>query len=265
MTGIPHSKKHLLALLLIVATAATVAAAADPYLILERLLDRERIPRLLSTVDFGLSSVQPEQLEPVEGDFNGDRKKDMAIAGVYTLPGKNKAGEYFLLVVSDAEGKQPEKAQLRESRTPFYLHKPGTTGASDPGDQAFSFSPCINCSTGTDVRWNPDKRMFTDTAWLPGARIPVPMKTATAVDPKVADAALRIAGRLSDVHTFVESVARRGGDLVTRVDPIEGKPSTRVIVKIFERTVVGEELYDSIEVDTKAKRVVGRAGPGSAQ
>ncbi len=232
--------------------------AVDPYLVLEKFLDRGRIPRLLSTVDFGLSSVQPEALLPLEGDFNKDGKPDLALSGVYTLPGKTP--DYFLLVVGDSESRKPEQLFLKAGTRPFYLHKPATTGEGDPGDQAFSASLCINCSTGTDFRWDPVSRTFQEAPWTEGKRLQTVLAKNIEVDPKVADIALQVAGRLPDVKNFVDELGRRGSQLVTKVEPLAWKGQDRARVLIYERSQAGDELYDSIDVDTTARRVVKRGG-----
>lgn len=264
MNGFRKPTRTILALMA-VAFPAALCFATDPYLVLERFADRARIPRLLSTADFGLSNVQPEALQPVWGDFNGDRRPDVAISGVYTLPGKSGPSEkYFLLVVSNAgHRRKSEQLLLEEAKQPYFLHKPGTTGEGDPGNQAFSLSFCINCSTGTDFHWDAEAKAFRRTAWT-AKRFPQPVKVAPPreVDPKVADEALKIAGALPDVKRFVNRLVRAGAQLVTRVEPVIGKDGEpragRARVLIYERSRAGEELYDAIEIDTRRNRVIRR-------
>ena len=229
----------------------------DPYQVLDRAGDRDHLPRVLSTDDTGVSSVVPEDLLPVEGDFDGDGRADLAISGVYTLP--KKTGAYFLLVVGHAEAAKPDVLYAQDSATPFYLHPPGTTGEGDPGDQAFSVTTCVECSTGTDFKWDARRHAFRQTAWTAG-RIthvaPVPVAPETVSD-ATADKALRIAGGLPDVTAYVAGLKKEKRTLGTRVEPVRGQDS-QARVLIFEKTTRGDKLYDAIVVDVSSGTVVTR-------
>ena len=241
---------------MLVAAAGSLAAQVDPYAILEKIGDRERIPRLLSTEDAEMSALRPEALQPIEGDFDGDGRRDMAIAGAYNLPLQGQP--YFLLVAGDIEG-SPRVLYREESNVPLFLHRAGSTGAGDPGSQAFSMATCFNCSTGVDFRWNRGRSTFQKVGWKKGrvTRV-VPVRAAgPGVSDEVADRALKIAGRLKDVQAYVAELEVGGGKLGTRVEPVKGS-ADRVRVMIFQKLTKGEKLYDAIEIDVAAERVVRR-------
>jgi len=253
-------RSHWLGAIFLPAALFAAGAAVDPYEILEKVGDRPHLPRLLSTEDAGMSSFAPEALQPIAGDFDKDGKPDLAITGVYNLPARG--GAYFLLVAGDVESRLSVVLFAQDARTPFYLHKPGTTGEGDPGDQAFAVTTCVNCSSGTDFRWNPKAERFQRSPWRAGritrhTVVPVAPRADANVSEADADKALQIVGRLKDVQDYVSELKAGGGKLGTRVEPVKGAKD-RVRVVVFEKRENGEKIYDAIEVELAGEKVVRR-------
>lgn len=122
--------------------------AMEPHDVLMDLLPSDPIPRVMNTEDVpDLSPTDPQPLFTPEGDFNKDGAREMAISGIYELPGKGP--RYFLLVAAEKKGDlHYEQLFFREYPKPVFIHPPGTTGEADPGDQAFSISFCSHCEEG---------------------------------------------------------------------------------------------------------------------
>src|SRR5206468_3292 len=106
--------------------------------------------RVLNTLDIpGWNSSNPAPLFSPVADFTGDGEPDIAISGIFDLP-KNK-NRYFLLVATRSKSPTPfTQLFYKEVPVPVFIHKPGTTGEADPGDQAFSISFCWECDKGED-------------------------------------------------------------------------------------------------------------------
>ncbi len=243
-----------------VAAVSTTSASVDAYAVLDKIGDREHLPRLLTTEDANMSAFAPDDLQPVVGDFDHDGKRDLALAGVYNLPAKG--GAYFLLVAGSIDDRLPVVLYAQDGRTPFYLHPAGATGEGDPGNQAFSVTTCVNCSSGTDFRWNEKANRFTRAPWTAGrithvtVRPVMPDPNANVSEPD-ADAALQIVGKLKDVQAYVAKLKAAGGKLGTRVEPVPGATG-QVRVMVFEKRAAGEKIYDAIDVELAGGRILKR-------
>ncbi|MCB4757072.1 MAG: hypothetical protein LHV69_08630 [Elusimicrobia bacterium] len=237
------------------------AWAVDPHAVLEALLPQEKIPRVLNSEDIPeLRPNDPQPLFTPEGDFNRDGVSDIAIAGVYELPGPGP--KFFLLVAT--ERKDPvryEKLYVQAYGRPVFLHRPGTTGEADPGDQAFSISFCRDCQEGQDFYWNKRKRQFDIRPWSPKVKrfqkaVEVPGRI---VPPEVVDKAIQIVSQLKDVQKFTSDVKARGGALAVRVDYADKSEKTnRTVVTLSEKREGKEYLYDNVVVDIARGKVVKR-------
>lgn len=239
----------------------SVIHALDPYDLIESLMPKDTLPRVLNSDDIELQPNDPQPLFSPTGDFNNDGTQDMAIAGIYGLPSGNR---YFLLIGTEfINPVRYEKLFFREYAHPVFLHKPGTTGERDPGDQAFSITPCSQCSDGLDYYWNKKKKTFEAREWLKRVRryTQVPhIPEADLVPPETVDKALQIVGELPDVKVFVAGLKKAGKQLGTRVRPAEitGEAPSQVVVTIFEKKNKDDKIYDALTVDVEQGRVVKR-------
>jgi hypothetical protein len=238
-----------------------ITAAINRDLAIEALVPLKNHPRILNADDVGLRNTNDtEFLLSPEGDFNQDTLPDVAISGRFDEP--KLAKPYFLLVATQfVNPVRFEALYFKEFATPVYIYKPGTTGKSDPGDQAFAISICSNCSEGTDFYWNKKTDKFDLNPWrlrveheekkvsVPSLDIPV----------DIVDASLKIAGDLPDVKAFVKNLKQTGGIVGTRVEVEKSRrKSNRYNVIIFEKKEGKENLYDTILVDVKSKKVIKR-------
>ena len=252
--------RNLFALAALLLFSAPVLSAQDPrYAILESLLGKETLPRLLNSEDVGASPTDPRPLDSPDGDFDGDGRRDIAIAGTRALPGDHKP--YFVLVAAGQDGRPAyRRLHYEEHDRPPLLHRPGSTGPADPNDQAFSLSFCAPCDKGFDYYWNQDEQRFDRRPWR--AKIQRGTRPAPApqeIPEAVVDKALRVVGALDDVKRFVESVSKAGNRLVTRVNAVDGAPVEKSVrVEIWEKVGEGERLYDRLVVDLERERISGR-------
>jgi hypothetical protein len=225
---------------------------------IEALLSKDKFPRVLNSTDIELNPNDPEPLFTPDGDFNKDGIDDMAISGLLGLPGTKPT--YFLLVGTQLQNPvRYEKFFYKEYDRPVFLHKPGTTGDEDPGDQAFSITPCSHCSDGFDFYWNPKKKAFDQTAWIKRVRHFQQMThrpDEESISPEMLDKALKVAGELTDVKVFVAGLKKAEKTLVTKARP--NKYPSQVVLSIFEKKKAKEILYDEITVDVEAGGVVKR-------
>jgi len=237
-----------------------LSAGVEVYDYLESMVSKEKLPRILNTDD--LEDFHPNDPQPLfspVGDFNGDEKKDLAISGIYDLPGEGP--KYFLLVATLI--KPPNKFKelyFNEFHAPVYLYKPGTTGEGDPGDQAFSISLCSQCSEGHDFFWDDNTQTFTIKKWTAQEKRFQVKQTVPAeeIPEDLVEQALEIVGKLEDVRLFVKELKARGGELVTRVEAPQSKRKNRYWVKIIERIEGEDILYDRILVDIKKAKILKR-------
>lgn len=234
----------------------------EPYNLIEALIAKDSLPRVLNSTDIDLNPNDPQPLFSPMGDFNGDGIPDMAISGIYGLPQKNR---YFLLVgTQHSNPVRYQKLFFAEYDKPIFLHKPGTTGEKDPGDQAFAVTFCSGCTDGLDFTWDSEKKSFNQTSWekrfrrfesLP--RIP----ENEEVPPETVDKALQIVGDLTDVKVFVAGIKKAKKQLGTRVmrtGTPEQRTDSQVTVQIFERKKKGETLYDELIVDVVGGKILKR-------
>lgn len=234
------------------------SSSFNPYDMLDELLPRKTQPRVLNTDDLApLKGTDPRSLLTLEGDFNGDGNEDWALSGTFNFPEKDHP--YFLLVGTKIGG-EFKVLHYRTTSTPAFLHKPGTTGEGDPGDQTFSVSFCIECEKGFDYYWDPKKSAFRIVEWK---RTAVPSSTPTPppeVPMKAVDLSLHIVGKLEDVKVYVAALKKLNKKLGTRVSwDATDKRKRRVWVTIFEKAGGNEKIYDRLLVDLKRKRVVRRS------
>ncbi len=228
---------------------------------IDALVAKTNLPRVLNSTDININPNDPQPLFTPAGDFNKDGIPDMAISGIYGLPSKN---QYFLLVGTQFQNPvRSEALFFREYSQPVFLHKPGTTGDKDPGDQAFAITACSNCSDGFDFFWDPKQKTFNQVPWVKRVRHYQEIKPASpsdAVPPEVVDQALQIVGELPDIRIFVAGLQKTGKQLGTRVKQakLPEAEATVVVVEVFEKKKKGENLYDALTVDVKEKKVVKR-------
>jgi len=237
------------------------ARAMDPQDVLEDLLPAENNPRVLNTEDIPeLSPSDPQPLFTPMGDFDSDGNQDMAISGIYDLT--TRTTRHFLLVATKLKN-SPHYAQLfyKEYPMPVFLHRAGTTGEADPGDQAFSISFCSNCDQGYDFYWNPVKKEFDLRLWKSGMKrvqkpVLVPARQVPAIE---VDLAIKIISQLNDVQTYIKDGKARQGAIGVRVDFADKSEQTRRYnVVLFEKKKSGEDVYDRLLVNTKNMRVLKR-------
>ena len=243
------------------AFSETTSAPIDPYPYIDALAPSHKHPRVLTTEDLpAMSTASLRPLVAPQGDFNADGLADLAISGVYGLP--DGGPRYFLLVATRRTDPIRFEALLfEESDAPHILHRAGTTGPADPGDQAFSVSSCWDCEKGFDLTWNARKRAFDRKPWkageIRGTRT-VTVPGAPDLPEDLVDRALKIVGTLPDVQAFVAEVKDRGTELVTRARAAKPGSTDKAIVEILERTSEGEAVYDRISVDLRKERVIRR-------
>lgn len=238
---------------------------------IDALVPADNLPRLLNSQD--VPSLKPTDPQPVfapEGDFNHDGSTDIAISGLYTL--KENGKRYFLLVATVQGLGRYKKLFFEDYDTPVFLHKAGTTGEADPGDQAFSMTFCADCAQGTDFYWDKKTSRFRSEPWTEKTQRRQEMVTVAALDvpAELADKALQVAGKIPDVVAFTEGVKKAGKTFGVRVeftDPSNAAAPLRV--RIYEKKGTGEKLYDAIDVDVEnmkvVKRRLTRAGRGSGK
>ncbi len=250
-----------LSLFFVALSLAAPAWAIDHYAVLEALTSKEKLPRLLNSDD--LPDLQPWDPQPLlspSGDFNADGAEDVAITGIYALASSNT--RYFLLV--GTQRKDPlrfARLTYQEYAKPVFIHRPGTTGEEDPGDQAFSISLCAHCQEGWDFYWDAKEKKFRRVKWIPNSkrleRKPAP--PTLDVPPEVAEEALRIVASLKDVKEYVRTLEEEGRAFGVRAEaPTGAGPTDRTRVLIFEKKDGREILYDRIWVDVKGGRVISR-------
>ncbi|MCG3203354.1 MAG: hypothetical protein KCHDKBKB_00010 [Elusimicrobia bacterium] len=242
--------------------AVDILNAFEAYDLIDAVLSKEKQPRILNSADIELKPQDPQPLFSPSGDFNGDGLMDMAIAGIYGFPKKEA---YFLLVGTQLQNPVRYKTLFfKEYSKPIFIHKPGTTGVKDPGNQAFSTTPCSDCTDGTDYHWNKERESFDLRPWESRMReyknLPH-IPELDMVSPETVDKALQIVGNLTDVKLFIAGLKKSKRDLGTRVKPAGLKsttPATQVRVQIFEKKKGGEKLYDEILVDVESGKVLSR-------
>ena len=238
----------------------SVAYAIEPYQALEGVLSKENLPRLLNTVDLKyLDTSDPEPIYFPIHDFNQDGFQDIAISGIYDLP--KGTSRYFLLVAGSTEKPQKFKTLFfKEYGNPVLIHKRGTTGAGDPGDQAFSISFCVRCEKGKDFYWNKQTKKFILKPWTnQKLRIPLPSPPKEVQVPDdIVDKVFKVVGQLKDVQVYIQAVKKKGSQLGTRVTFHEKKKKNIYWVKIFEKKEGKEIPYDRILVDVKKMKVIKR-------
>lgn len=231
--------------------------ASDPYALIDAFLPKEKMPRILNSQDI---PILPEKnalplFSPI-GDFNKDGVEDMAISGIYGFPGGGN--RYFLLVGTILKNPvRYEKLYFEEMAFPLFIHKPGSTGEGDQGDQAFSISTCTQCEHGIDFYW--DRKEFKKRAWKPLEKRGVRLVETPApqVPDEAADKAFQVVGRLNDVKRYIERLKKKGAHLGVRVEPDKEKDEI-IWVKIFEKERGPKDLYDSIGVHVGEMKVVKR-------
>lgn len=216
------------------------------------------LPRVLNTQDIpDLRPTDPQPTFAPEGDFDKDGSTDIAISGLYTL--KEGKKRYFLLVAG-AEGRRFKQLFLEEYETPVFLHRPGSTGEADPGDQAFSATFCIECAQGQDFYWQKSTGRFRQVLWKEKTQrlkkmVQVPAKD---VPPEEADKALRLIGGLKDVIDFTTKMSKEGRTFGVRVEYADEKKPSQYRVKIYEKRQGEEKIYDDILVDLEKMVVLHR-------
>ncbi len=235
-------------------------AAIDPYDAISWLLPQENHPRVLNTDDLAVMNIQtPFALLSPVGDFNKDRKEEIAISGIYDLLQEGDK-KYFLLVAGPAKkAREYQMLHWELSRTPIFIHLPGTTGQGDPNDQAFSTSFCIGCDQGFDFYWDNKMGNFIKKAWSHRLRKETPGPLPEEVSTEDADKALKIAGQNKEVAKFIQEVQNREGQLKVQIWPEKkGKENGRFWVKVIEIQNEKESASEKILVDNKRNRIVKR-------
>lgn len=236
--------------------------AFETYDLIEALLPHEKLPRVLNSIDIDLNPNDPQPMFSPMGDFNADGIPDMAIVGTY---GPLKKNITFLLVGTQFQNPiRYQQLFFKEYPQPVFLHKPGTTGEKDPGDQAFSITSCSQCTDGIDFYWDNKKQTFELRPWEKRFRryqnVPH-MPELDLVAPEIVDKALQLVGNLTDVKIFVAGLKKAKKHLGTRVKPsgIRGVvPETQVIVEIFEKKKDRKKVYDEVTVDVETGMVIER-------
>jgi len=231
--------------------------AFDPYGVIERVIPRQHVPRLLNTLDVEtLHSNNPQPLLSPEGDFNQDKKGDLALTGKYELPPGSKP--YFLLVATPQKNTY-QKLYFEEFDKPPLLHKGGTTGEGDPKNQAFSLSFCTQCDEGWDYYWDRNKQTFVRKSWgVKRMATPSFQKEGPVVSTATVDTALRLVGGLKDVQDYVKELKKRGGELRTTVEFENPSYQEQYWVRIFERKGKKEIEYDRLLVNIKSLQILKR-------
>ncbi len=230
------------------------------------------VPRLLNSTDIDLQPNDPQPLFSPIGDFNNDGIPDMAISGIYELP--SSKNRYFLLVGTQFEKPlRYERMYFKEFDKPVFLHKPGTTGEKDSGDQCFSVTFCAECTDGIDFYWSPKTHSFDERPWEKRFRRYTHVSYMPAereVPDEMVDRALKVVGNLDDVKIFVAGLKKSGKKLGTRVRAVSNEaepadpnaPIQTVTVEIFEKKKDAEKLYDEVTVDVTKDVVVSRKTKG---
>lgn len=251
----------VLLLLAFLLPAPLAAEPFDPYALIEAYAANDKHPRVLNSDDIKINPTDPQPLFTPDGDFNGDGIQDMAIAGIYDLPTDKK--KYFLLV--GTQWKAPiryERWYFQEYDHPVFLHKAGTTGEGDPGNQAFSATDCAGCTSGVDFVWNKKKNAFDQKPWAKRIRRYEAVAVRPASQPvpdEVVDHALQVVGALKDVQFFVAGLKKKKGQLGTRVESTWDAPvEERVKVLVFEKKEKTEKMYDVFTVDLKTDTILKR-------
>jgi len=239
----------------------SASASFDLYGVLESAVGNKFQPRVLNSAD--IPPLQPNDPEPLfspEGDFNKDGVPDVAISGIFGL--KQAGPLYFLLVATQKEDAPHfDKLFYKEYDRPVFIHRPGTTGEGDPGDQAFSISFCMNCPDGFDFYWDSSRKRFDQRPWA--------MKTKrtqkivevkpSEIPPDIVEKALKVVAALPDVQTYVKEVKKRGGTLGTRVEENPKKEKRPIYrVRVFEKKENREIIYSIFSVDVSTMKVVRR-------
>lgn len=231
---------------------------------LDGILGRKKLPRPLNTEDIpDLRPTDPQPLFTPQGDFTGDGIPDGAISGLYQFPGESK--KYFLLVATqDKNTGRYGKIFYEEYSSAVFLHRPGTTGEGDPGDQAFSASLCQNCPEGHDFYWNKKRRLFELKSWKEHVvRKTVPVTTQEPEPPQeVIDLLLQIAGQEKDVRDFVAKMKKQKKTFGVRARNYDAGKNTGE-VWIYDKSGKTEKLFEAMTIDLNSKRVLSRRKAGS--
>jgi hypothetical protein len=251
--------KPALALFLVLTPFINIYAKdIDPYVFIEKFVERSNQPRLLNSEDLKIRATDPQPLIYPTGDFDKDGRLDMAISGIFDTPPDQE--KYFLLVVGNIRQSQAELIEYKEYPKPVILHTAGTTGEQDPGDQAFSVTFCMGCSEGYDFYWKTDQANLISVPWK--ARVkkvtPISVKKESPVDPKIADEALKIAGALPEVQEFVGRLKAEKKELGTRVEPAKSDKNI-VQVVIFERQAGGEKIFQRYVINVASQKVLSKS------
>lgn len=229
----------------------TPANAVDPYSVIEALLPREKLPRLLNTVDWKIDVDRPLPHATIHSDFDGDGRMDLAISGTFGTPGDG--ARYFLLIAPEDAWRDKRRLHYEEAPQPYFLHPAGSTGPADPGDQAFSAARCAECDTGVDYYWDASRSRFRTVFWSRPLVAPPPDANVTL--PEV-ELALGAVGKLDDVRELVSRIqADDTRALVTRAEPGE---AGSVWIVILTRHEGVETIYDRIRVDLRAGSILER-------
>ena len=236
-------------------------SALERYDLLKALTAKGTLPRILNSDDIpDYRPTNPQPLFAPLGDFNGDGFDDVAISGIYGFPPLSK--KYFLLV--GTELKDPGKFVrlfYEEFDGPVFIHKTGTTGKFDPGDQAFSATFCSDCKDGVDFYWNKKRAEFIRVAWEEKEERlqKVFIEPGRQVPPEIVEKALHVVSKIFDVTAFVDDLKKEDKKLGTRVEyRKESGKTNQFNVIIFEKSEDQELIYDVITVDVKRMTVIKR-------
>jgi hypothetical protein len=228
---------------------------------LDALIGRKKLPRPLNSEDIpDLRPTDPQPLFTPQGDFTGDGIMDGAISGLYQFPGESQ--KYFLLVgTQDKNNGRYRKIFYREYANPVFLHRPGSTGEGDPGDQAFSASLCQNCQIGDDFYWNKKQNQFDLKSWKEHVvKKTVPVITQEPEPPQdVIDALLQVAGKEKNVNDFVAMMKKKGKAFGVRARNYDASKNTGE-VWIYDKSGKTEQLFETLTIDLNTKQVLNRRG-----
>jgi hypothetical protein len=236
-------------------------AALDPHDVIDSLLPKHQLPRVLNSDDIVLNPTDPQPLFAPVADFTKDGQPDLAISGIYNLPSGKK--RYFLLAAAGYS--QPiryEQLFFEEYEQPVFLHRPGTTGDNDPGTQSFAITFCSACSEGEDFFWNAKRQRFERARWVKRQRHYQPLTRQPAVEPDAAkaDVALQVVGKLTDVVGYVAALKKRNATLGTTALASKLEPANPdlVDIEIYEKRGEDRLVYDRFSVNVASKTVVKR-------
>lgn len=248
--------------LLLTVPASRLSAAIDVDGLIESQVPAEKSPRALNSEDIpDINPNDPQPLLTPTGDFDQDGVEDVAVAGIFNLPtDKNR---YFLLVGTLlTDPIRYETIFFKEYTRPVFLHKPGTTGEGDPGDQVFSASHCMNCETGEDFYWKMDRLELISTPWTAKNRstqVKI-IEPGEDVPEEDAELALKIVSALPDVQHFTSKLRKQGGALGVQIQSVEIHRKKKIYsVRLYEKKETGDRNYDVIFVELHKAAVVKRS------